>query len=204
MSLKDEMQNRIDKAAFGSAFIVSDFTDMMDYETAKKNLTRFEKEGMIRRVMRGVYDKPRYSNLLQENAVPNPEEVAKAIARNYNWTIAPTGDAALNLLGISTQVPSKWEYVSSGPYKEYNIEGAQISFLHRADSVIFGMSYKSALVVQTLKKVGRESTDDHIINNLRMVMTDEEIKTLEEDGRQSLPWIYSVIKQIAAGGKNNV
>jgi hypothetical protein len=49
--------------------------------------------------MRGIYDKPRYSNLLQENAVPNPEEVAKAIARNYNWTIAPTGDAALNLLG---------------------------------------------------------------------------------------------------------
>jgi hypothetical protein len=49
MSLKDEMQNRIDKAAFGSAFIVSDFTDMMDYETAKKNLTRFEKEGIIRR-----------------------------------------------------------------------------------------------------------------------------------------------------------
>ena len=95
----------------------------------------------------------------------------------------------------------KWE---SGPYKEYNIEGAQISFLHRADSVVFGMSYKSALVVQTLKKVGRENTDDHIINKLRMVLTDEEIKMLEEDGRQSLPWIYSVIKQIASRGKNNV
>jgi hypothetical protein len=57
------------------------YTDVMDYETAKKNLTRFEKEGIIRRVMRGIYDKPRYSNLLQENAVPNPEEVAKAIAK---------------------------------------------------------------------------------------------------------------------------
>ena len=54
--------------------------------------------------------------------------MAKAIARNYNWTIAPTGDAALNLLGISTQVPSKWEYVSSGPYKEYNIEGHRSVF----------------------------------------------------------------------------
>jgi hypothetical protein len=37
-----------------------------------------------------------------------------------------------------------------------------------------------------------------------MVLTDEEIKMLEEDGRQSLPWIYSVIKQIASRGKNNV
>jgi hypothetical protein len=33
--------------------------------------------------------------------------------------------------------------------------------------VLLGMSYKSALVVQTLKKVGRENTDDHIINKLR-------------------------------------
>lgn len=38
----------------------------------------------------------------------------KAIARKYNWTIAPSGNTALNLLGLSTQVPSKWKYVSYG------------------------------------------------------------------------------------------
>jgi hypothetical protein len=69
----------------------------------------------IRRVIRGVYDKPKYSTLLQEYSAPNPNEIADALARNYSWTIAPTGNTALNLLGLSTQVPANWSYISSGP-----------------------------------------------------------------------------------------
>jgi len=121
MSCKSEMLSRIDEAEPGSACVVSDFTDVMDYGTARKNLARFAKSGIIRRVMRGVYDKPRYSEMLQEYVVPNPEEIAKAIARNYNWKIAPAGDTALNLLGLSAHVPADWEYVMSGPYKSYEI-----------------------------------------------------------------------------------
>jgi predicted transcriptional regulator of viral defense system len=35
----------------------------MDYETAKKNIARLEKKGILRRVVRGVYDKPKYSQI---------------------------------------------------------------------------------------------------------------------------------------------
>jgi len=197
MSYKHEMLTRIEAAEPGSAFIVSDFTDIVDYGTAKKNLARFEESGIIRRVMRGVYDKPRYSELLQEYAVPNPEEIAKAIARNYNWKIAPAGDTALNLLGLSTQVPADWEYVSSGPYKTYDIGTAKINFLHRADSLMRGMSYKTLLVVQALKRIGKENTDDAVIEKIRSVLTDDEKNILITEGRQALPWMYSVIKKVA-------
>ena len=40
--------------------------------------------GSIRRILRGVYDRPRDSELLQEWAAPKMEEVAKAIARNFD------------------------------------------------------------------------------------------------------------------------
>lgn len=60
MSFASMMEARISEAPMGKAFIVSDFTDIMDYETAKKNIARMEKAGSLRRVIRGVYDKPRF------------------------------------------------------------------------------------------------------------------------------------------------
>ena len=63
-SFISKMNNRIIKEPYGKCFVVSDFTDIMDYETAKKNIARLEKKGILRRVVRGVYDKPKYSKLL--------------------------------------------------------------------------------------------------------------------------------------------
>lgn len=65
--------------------------------------------------MRGVYYYPRYSELIQEYETPSPNKVTEAIARKFNWTIAPCGDTALNMLGLATQVPAKWSYISDGP-----------------------------------------------------------------------------------------
>ena len=43
---------RIVEAPFGSAFVTSDFTDLAEYETAKKTISRLEKKGTLRRVLR--------------------------------------------------------------------------------------------------------------------------------------------------------
>ena len=76
------MQDWIMNAPFGSAFVLSDFTDLAEYETVKKGIARLESKGYLRRVCRGGYDKPKFSSLLQEYAVPDPDAVAHAIARN--------------------------------------------------------------------------------------------------------------------------
>jgi len=204
MSYREDMQMRIDAASAGSAFVISDFTDLMDYETAKKNLDRFEKAGKIRRVMRGVYDKPRYSEILKDYAPANTENIANAIARNYHWDIAPTGEAALNYLGISTQVPGSWDYVSSGPYKSYDIGNVKICFLHRSDRMVGGMSPKTALVIQALKSIGRERVDERTIRQIRNRLSEEEKANLLVEGRRTIPWIYSIIKEIAKTEEENV
>ena len=131
---------RIDEAPFGSAFVTSDFTDLAEYETAKKTISRLEKKGTLRRVLRGVYDKPKFSSLLQEYAAPIPDQIAHAIARNYNWTISASGNTALNQLGLSTQVPADWSYISSGPYKKYTFGNITLTFSHRSNSQMIGTS----------------------------------------------------------------
>ena len=196
MNYMEQMKKRIEESEYGSAFIVSDFTDIMNYETAKKCLTRLEKNGVLRRIIRGVYDKPLYSTILQETVAPNPEEIAKAIARNFNWIIAPDENTALNLLGLSTQVPAKWLFISNGPYREYIIGNSTIRFIHRANKQLSQMSYMSILVIEAIKGIGKDRLNEEHIIYLRKKLSKEHKQDLLKEARFTSTWIYSAIKEI--------
>lgn len=187
---------RIDDASFGSAFVTSDFTDLAEYETAKKTIARLEKKGVLRRVLRGVYDKPKFSSLLQELAAPSPDQIAHAIARNYNWTISASGNTALNQLGLSEQVPADWSYISSGPYKKYTFGNTTLTFSHRSDSQMIGMSEKTLLLIQALKAIGQGNVNDADIKQLRKRFSDDERLAILSESRYTISWIYEVIKEI--------
>ena len=58
-----EIQKRIGAAPDGTIFIVSDFADVADSETIRRNLNRFVQAGMLRRVLKGVFEKPKFSKL---------------------------------------------------------------------------------------------------------------------------------------------
>ena len=77
---------------------------------------------------------------LWENVAADPD--AKALARCYHWTIAPCGDTALNMLGLSTQVTAVWSYISDGPYKNYGWDKTKIEFKHRINKEVTSLSQK--------------------------------------------------------------
>ena len=149
-----QIQDQIKAAAEGTIFISSDFADIADTETIRRNLNRLTQAGMLRRILKGVYEKPKYSKLLDEYVAADPEAVANALARSYHWTIAPCGNTALNLLGLSTQVTAVWSYISDGPYKTYEWNSTKLEFKHRTNKEITGLSYMTSLVIQALKTLG--------------------------------------------------
>ena len=137
-----EIQNRIGAASDGTIFIVSDFSDVADSETIRRNLNRFVQAGTLRRILKGVFEKPKFSKLLGEYVAADPDAVAKALARCYHWTIAPCGDTALNMLGLSSQVTAVWSYISDGPYKTYEWDKTKIEFKHRINKEVTSLLQK--------------------------------------------------------------
>ena len=122
------IRDRINQSEIGTVYVAVDFVDISDKTNINAYLARLVEEGLIRRVLRGVYDKPEYNDFLEEYVAPSPDKVANALARNFGWTIVPCGDTALNLLGLSTQVPAEWAYVSDGTYKKYTYDNTTIEF----------------------------------------------------------------------------
>ena len=91
-----QILQRIEDSQTGTIFVNSDFVDIAETETVRRNLNRITQAGILRRIFNGIYEKPKYSKLLHEYVAADPDAVAKAIARNYHWTIAPCGNTALH------------------------------------------------------------------------------------------------------------
>ena len=193
-----EIKKRIELAEPGAVFLTSDFTDIATTTTVRKCLGRQVEEKNIRRIMDGVYEKPVYSKLLKEYIPANPDAIAYAIARSFRWTIAPCGDVALNKLGLSTQVPVVWSYISDGPYRKFSWDNITLSFKHRANREISFMSETTTLVVEALKTLGKERIDDGIILSLRNRLPEAEKKKMLEEATGVSEWIYAVIRKVCA------
>ena len=190
------IRDRINRSDIGSVYVAVDFVDISDKTSVNAYLARLVDEGLIRRILRGVYDKPEYNDFLEEYVAPSPDKVANALARNFGWSIVPCGDAALNLLGLSTQVPAAWVYVSDGTYKEYTYDNTTIQFKRTTNKEVSKLSYKTALTVQALKALGKDKIDDTVISRLGKLLTAEEKKTMLEEAKAATSWIYEYIKQI--------
>lgn len=181
----------------GNVFTPKDFLDLSGRKTVNSALERLAKQGTIRRLMRGVYEYPAYSKLLNAPASPDPDAIARAIARAHGWTILPSGNTALNLLGLSTQVPAKWEYFSDGPTKTYTWSGGKLAFKRRANKETTSLSPKTALVVQALKTLGADNIDRSTLATLRKRLDEKDRKRAVKEARYATSWIYEIIKRLA-------
>lgn len=195
-SILSEIKKEIQNAKIGTVFVPIDFALITDKKTASVSLSRLEKEKIVLKIMRGIYYKAEYNDFLDEYVTPQADAVAHALSRNYGWTIVPCGDTALNLLGLSTQIPAAWVYVSDGPYKEYTYNQTTIKFKRTTNKEISKLSYKTALVVQALKALGNDSINDSVITKLKNTLTEEEKKTMLMEAKAVTSWIFEYIKII--------
>ena len=192
----NQIRNIIAKSENGSVFVSTDFTDITDKKTVNMALLRLADEGLVKKILFGVYYKPEYNELLGEIVAPSPNKVAHALARNFGWTIVPCGDTALNLLGLSTQVPSQWVYVSDGAYKEYTFDNTTIKFKRTTNKEISKVSYKTALTIQALKALGKENITEQVILRLKKILTDEEKEKILAESKSATSWVLELIKVI--------
>lgn len=197
MNYKQEIFNRIENFESNQVFIANDFFDIAGYETIRSTLNRLVRDKKIMRIMKGIYYKPEYIKLIGEYAAPSVNEVANAVARKYNWTIAPSGNTALNLLGLSTQVPAKWTYISDGRYASFSFGNVTIEFKRRNNGDISKMSTLTAMVIQSIKEIGKDNITQKQIDYLRGKLSKKEKTELLMDSKTTSAWVYGIIKKIS-------
>lgn len=196
-TMQDKIVARIERLGEGKAFSAKDFLDIASRGTVDMALSGLTRDGTIRRIRRGLYDMPKISPALGGKLSPDIDEAARAIARRQRWKIVPDGAWAANLLGLSTQVPSKIIYLTDGPNNEIPIGRRSIHFKHARPKALAGLDGKIALVVQALRHLGKDKVGAQEIETLRAELSPAERKKLVKDTRFGVDWIYEVANRIA-------
>lgn len=194
----NQFVRRIHGNGRGWTFSQADFSDLAGRSNGDIALHRLHEAGKIRRILRGLYDFPRYSELLQTELSPDLDAAAQALARKFGWRIQPDGETALNLTGLSTQVPARALYLSDGPTRRYEIGKATLEFRHRALKETGFRLRESGLIVQALKALGQERIDGAVIAKLREWLPEGLRAKVRTDTRRTTAWVYAEIVKITA------
>lgn len=195
--IEEKILSRIYGNGRGWTFSQADFADLAPRPTIDSALHRREREGLIRRVIRGIYDYPRYSKILEKPVSPNIDQVAHALARKFGWRIQPDGPTAQNLLGLSTQVPAKIVYLSDGPDRSYLVGQTPLAFEHTVLKEAGFKHPESRLLVQALKAYGEGRITPKIITLIRKKLDPNLRQRILLDAKTSTGWVYAAIQEIA-------
>ena len=201
-SIDSQVISRIYGHQRGWAFSKNDFVDIGGDAAIRKALSRLEAKGTIRRVIRGMYDYPRISTLLNETMGPDLGELAEALARKSGWRLQPSENTALNLLGLSTQVPAQSVYLSDGPSKTYAVGNRQLIFKKRRLKESSFKHQESELVVQALKALGQQRIDEKLRQKLSKQWTPELWRKMVRDTKTAPAWVHGIIRSIAESLKS--
>lgn len=196
-SIEDKMLSKIYGYGKGYAFSSSDFIQDFSINNIDKALSTLTKQNKIRRIARGLYDYPKYSEFLKQDLNADIDQAARAIARKFNWQIEISGESALNLLGLSTQVPAKYIYLSNGPNRVYMIQDTMNLEFKKSALKNIGFKYKeSSIIVQALKSLGKENITNDTISKIKAYVDPKFYEKILADTKTATTWIYEIIKII--------
>ena len=179
----------------GKVFSINDFYNLGTKNTIKSILYRLNKENQITRLIEGLYIKPKYSKILKEYSYPDANEIAEKLANKFSWTISPAGDTALNYIGLSTQIPNEYIYISDGPYREYLYRDKKIIFKHTTNRNITSYSKELSILIQAIKALGKDNIGKEDIKKLA-IFTKKIKENFKEDTLKLPFWIQEVLRKI--------
>lgn len=197
-SIEAKAVKRIEREGPGWAFSPSDLAPLGSRAAIDLALHRLVKKGRIRRAIRGVYIYPRRSELLGTELAPDVDQIARALARKFGWRIQPSGTAAQNIIGLTTQVPASFDYLSDGPDRAYQVGKRKLTFQHTAAKQINLKLPESALIVQALKAVGQERLTPPVRRKVHQWLAPKLRAAVLSDTKFVTGWIYEAIREICA------
>ncbi len=102
----------------------------------------------------------------------------------------------MNLIGLSTQVPSQFNFTSDGPSRTYEVGKSKLSF-SKTSLKESGFKYpESSLIVQALKALGEERIGKEEIQTIRNWLPPESRKRVLKDTERTTGWVFEAVKKV--------
>lgn len=167
-----EITKRIENMHEGQILFISDFSDLNGNEkVVSRALSAEEKKGNIVRLAKGMYLRPKITRF--GIVYPSVDEMVEAIAHRDKSKVQPCGMTALNMLGLSTQVPTKYTYLTLGSSRKLKLGDRLIELKRSVPKNFVFKTTLGALLMQALKSLGEKNISKQEIVQIRKLIDKE-------------------------------
>jgi len=197
-SIDDKIFAKVKKCGRGKIYFVADFSLYGEAKSVQKALERLVKSQKLLKVARGIYYYPKMDKKIGLGILyPSWEDVACAIAKRDKARIVPTGLYALNRLGLSTQVPMNFVFLTDGTPRRINTgKGKGILFKHTAPKNLAFRNEIVMLVVFALKEIGKDKVTQVQLERIKQILQQAPKELVLQDVKLMPAWIKSLILKL--------
>ena len=194
-SAAQKITSSVEDIGRGGIFFADDFVNMGSAENIRQTLGRLTKNKKIVRVANGIYCYPEVDDKLGLGVLmPTFDQIANAIAERSHARIVPTGDYALNVLGLSTQVPMNCVYLTDGSPRKVEISGGRgIVFKKTAPKNLSFKNRLAMLITSALKSIGHENVTTEQIAHIEQLLRKENKESVLADLALMPIWIRKIV-----------
>lgn len=203
--LKTQIVQRMTDAAPRAVWTPVDFLDLGTRHAVDKALQRLVNAGDLRRIDRGLYDRPAINSLTRQPTPPDPRHVIDAIARRDQIRVLVDGMTAANDLGLTNAVPSKIVVHTDARLRSIPLGNMIITFKPTAASKLYWAGRPGMRVVQALHWLRDTLADPDDLDDLRGKLSEilhhgpntATVRNDLRDGLSTLPtWMHDFLKPL--------
>ncbi len=175
--------------------LFSDYFDDYDNGTVRNTLSKLTAEGVLLRLSKGVYYKPIHTRL--GILYPQVDDVVLAIAKRDHAKILPTGNTALHQLGLTTQVPMNYEYLTNGAARKLQVGNRTITFKHGVAANFAFRGKFLPILHQAMRALGQNNITTEDKSQISRLLLDHfEPKTMRHDIKLFPAWERAIVQPI--------
>ena len=192
-SIPERIMERAGEMAEGALLCPNAFLDLGKRAAVDQAFSRLARAGRLIRICQGVYVLPVQTRFGERP--PSLQKVVDCWAALFEQPIVPSGGSAANSFGLTTQVPVKQVYLTSGPDRELSLGELTVTLRHAPRWQMTSPGRPSGDAVRALSWVGRSEARG-ALENIAKRLSPEDWSDLA-DKRAGMPdWLAETVSEM--------
>lgn len=176
----------------GQPFTAKSLLQFGTRQAVDQALSRLAREGKLLRADRGVYVQPVQGKFGVR--APSPEVVVRGVAQAKNEVTVRHGASAANLLGLSTQVPMREVFLTSGRSRVLNVGMQKVELVHAPKSLLSLPEKRAGDAIRAMEWLGPENAPSAIAR-LKAKLDESECREIASQ-RPNMPiWLAEAVSK---------
>ncbi len=183
----------IAKIPRGEPFTVASLLVHGSRAAVDQSLSRLAKSGVVERITPGVYVRPEKSPFV-EKVLPQPYRVAQVLAKERGEIVQVHGAEAARRLGLSTQVPARPVFLTSGRSRRFRVGKLEVVLKNVSRRKLEFAGEPAGLALTALWYLGKDQVSSEVLRTIDAHLPPGELEKLRRSPRVTPAWMADALR----------